>query len=438
MQKKYFYILILLVFQVEKSDAKDIFQSIYELKFNIPQNNNKEYTALIIMQSNGDNIVRINFVQANNKSNCSYNLPLVFNKIEFTNMAVKLKPELIYGSEKSNCFPIYFNSFSKTHFDKNNKKVSIYFNGNLISLAITTIKYLRRAELTQNYTENYFKKNEQFYTSLLANNFQNNLSRKSIPWMYYVNVGATLDDTIGSGCKKDLTNIETIFKQIAFELDMPMIETSIVDEKMSKQNVLDALTRLSPQKDDIVFFYYTGHGFSYSNDSISKYPQLDLRSFPVSPKIEVLNNSTKNIEEIMGIIKTKGARFNLVISDCCNASITYPRPLKSKLHFTRAPFTKPANRKILENLFLNQKKSLLITAANKGEYAITDESFGSIFTFNLVNFLTKNIWGDNNNEMITWQQIVVYTKEETLKMSKGYDIGGGKAGFQKPISNITD
>ncbi|MEQ1555116.1 MAG: hypothetical protein ABL929_13105, partial [Ferruginibacter sp.] len=96
MQKKYFYILILLVFQVEKSDAKDIFQSIYELKFNIPQNNNKEYTALIIMQSNGDNIVRINFVQANNKSNCSYNLPLVFNKIEFTNMAVKLKPELIY------------------------------------------------------------------------------------------------------------------------------------------------------------------------------------------------------------------------------------------------------------------------------------------------------------------------------------------------------
>ena len=38
----------------------------------------------------------------------------------------------------------------------------------------------------------------------------------------------------------------------------------------------------TPDNNDVVVFYYSGHGFSYEKDAAKRYPQVDLRTHPNS------------------------------------------------------------------------------------------------------------------------------------------------------------
>jgi hypothetical protein len=89
-----------------------------------------------------------------------------------------------------------------------------------------------------------------------------------------------------------------------------------------------------------------------------------------------------NIENIFKEIKAKGARLNLVFSDCCNNI-----PGESNLISGASASTR--NSSIgwdLQNcklLFMREQPiSLLMTAAQKGELSAGNVSDGGIFTFN--------------------------------------------------------
>jgi hypothetical protein len=47
--------------------------------------------------------------------------------------------------------------------------------------------------------------------------------------------------------------------------------------KFGKANVEAALDNLKPGLNDIVIFYYSGHGYSNDQQSTKLYPQFDLR-----------------------------------------------------------------------------------------------------------------------------------------------------------------
>src|SRR3954447_13332556 len=83
----------------------------------------------------------------------------------------------------------------------------------------------------------------------------------------------TIDPTIGKGCKEDMVSVREIFAKLSREMDFNFIELILQGEDYSKENVLGAIDLLTPGDNDIVVFYYSGHGFSYENDTEKKYPQ---------------------------------------------------------------------------------------------------------------------------------------------------------------------
>ncbi|MEP6700993.1 MAG: caspase family protein, partial [Bacteroidota bacterium] len=252
-------------------------------------------------------------------------------------------------------------------------------------------------------------------------------------------VANTIDPEIGKGCREDIKSIRHMFNKLSHHMEFNFLELLVKGADYTKKNILDAIDSLTPGTNDIVVFYYSGHGFSYKKEKEKKFPQVDLRSHPASNKIAVINENTNNLMEVFEMVKSKGARLNIVIGDCCNSTIKFKRNFKRSDDTVRLTKRRPViiNKKMCETLFCDYTASILVAAADKGQYAVSDEKLGSIFTLNFTNnlkILMKKSVDEQNG--LPWNKLLEETQEKTLHLSKTYDIGNGKPGYQKAIFDI--
>ena len=249
----------------------------------------------------------------------------------------------------------------------------------------------------------------------------------------------TLDPTIGKGCKEDTDSVRHMFKRLSEEMDFNFIELIIQGEDYGKENILGAIEMLTPGSNDIVVFYYSGHGFSYEKDAAKKYPQVDLRPHPSSEKIDVVNANTENLADVFELVKLRGARLNIVIGDCCNSLIDFKRKHKGGSEVLRNEIKAPVviNKETCEALFCDYTASILVASAGKGEYAVSDDRLGSLFTFNFAKSLKELMKNHvDKSEGLPWGKLLEETTDKTLDLSKTYDIGNGVPGKQKAIYKI--
>ncbi len=217
------------------------------------------------------------------------------------------------------------------------------------------------------------------------------------------------------------------------------LELVVMGKDYSRKNVQLALDSLTPGPNDIVITYYTGHGFSYKQDKEKRYPQVDLRP-PNSPsKMAVINENTQNLADLFDAVKSKGARLNIVIGDCCNNRIQFKRVFKGgdeTIRTSKRP-RMVIDKKMCEALFCDYTASILVAAADKGQYAVSDDKLGSLFTFKLTNNL-KILMGKSvdTSEGLPWKKLLEETKTETHVLSKSYEIENGRAGNQLAIFAI--
>ncbi|MEJ7740703.1 MAG: caspase family protein [Chitinophagaceae bacterium] len=249
----------------------------------------------------------------------------------------------------------------------------------------------------------------------------------------------TIDATIGKGCTADISSMRHMFEKLSQEMNFNFIELIVQGEDYGKDNILGAIDMLTPGNNDIVVFYYSGHGFSYEKDASKKYPQVDLRSHPASDKIDVINAHTENLADLFEIVKRRGARLNIVIGDCCNSLIEFKRKVKGGSAALRKEKQEPViiNKETCEVLFCDYTASILVASAGKGEYAVSDDKLGSLFTYNLSKSLKMLMKKDvDKSAGLPWGTLLEETTDKTLDLSKTYDIGNGVAGNQKAIYNI--
>lgn len=248
----------------------------------------------------------------------------------------------------------------------------------------------------------------------------------------------TLDPVIGGGCKADIASVKEMFEKLSLEMDFNFIELTIAAEEYGKENILEAIRLLTPGSNDIVLFYYTGHGFSYEQDDAKKYPQVDFRPHPSSDNIDVINSNTENLADLFDMIKSRGARLNIVLGDCCNSLIEFKRVFKgADTGRRRRELPVPINKKSCEVLFCDYTASILVASAGKGEYAVSDDQLGSIFTYNFAKRLKKLMTKEIDKDAgLPWEKLLEESRVSTLTLSKTYDIGDGVPGNQTAIYNI--
>ncbi|MEO5891909.1 MAG: caspase family protein [Ferruginibacter sp.] len=278
----------------------------------------------------------------------------------------------------------------------------------------------------------FFNKKDQFYDYLYTLNTRalSNLERKTR--LFLVAVANVTDPKIGVTSKKDLVKVTETFTTMAAQLGITIVVQNLSGNKFSKSQVENAINRLKPAAIDIVVFYYSGHGFRYSNDT-SKYPRISFRTNP-DQDIDKLNLS---VEDIYKRILKKGARVNIVLSDCCNDDIGAPVPVGKDLLRTKSPGTEGIkinidNCKAL--FFPGHPISVFSSAAEINQLATGNPALGGFFTNFFQAQLINSLY--TNQGESSWLRILINAKENARKQALTALCGNGRCVQRAEISVI--
>ena len=205
----------------------------------------------------------------------------------------------------------------------------------------------------------------------------------------------------------------------------------------------NAIKNLSCGKDDIVVFYYLGHGgrAQMGKDEMAsynqKYPWPDL-AFNKANTNESIKGLTLNA--IHNSLKQKGARLTVTIGMCCNAhSSQYKKHGTSTQSKRYKIVSKKFAKKVGQQLFLKSKGDVLIASAQPGQFSYGGSYGGQdVDCFTAALCETTDSYANNDRgENVTWNSFLneVSSKCTTLARIEGQKYG--EDWVQKPKKQVT-
>jgi len=399
-------------------------QSLYEFEYYYQEKTGREdYKAFFVRNEDGTGFVRVLFFDPDEKQHTvvemliqeHYDTDEKGNPDTNALVVETYDPNVLSGNKKNGYSPDYF-WFKKSgdgDFFEPWAVVSPDENNQVHEGVISNVRLIETRDLTREFVSQYFAENETFYKNLFDVAVVKGLGNKPTAStanakLHLVLVANTEDASIGTTCVVDKDATLKSFQQIAEYLNLPFTPQVIFGKYYSKVNVDNAINSLNPGSSDIVVFYYTGHGYSNSNDSYT-FPYLDLRTKDYQP---IGGEYTLNMQDIYNRIKSKGARLNIVLSDCCNSDPS----LSNRSTTGTASLRTSSLGWSLQNcqqLFLNEKRtSILMTAAAKGELSAGNNSNGGFFTFNFRESLEKRM--GLFSQLVSWEDLLVAAKKQTI------------------------
>lgn len=418
-----FRYLLLILFIITCASAKA--QTVYLLKYHFMTGNLRDdYSALFVRNDDGTGFIRVAFTDRKYKSYNVYDMEVeeVYgeddNGKEDTTVLIYYSTDPIRIRGKSGYRPDHF-------IFEYDPKTKYYEPSYVYTLSETDTTdegkegafdsetLLTQKDLTRKFLLQYFDEDEEEFQNFFetADTRTVMVSPQQVK-LHLVLVANTMDEQIGNTCVVDKNSVFRTYKNIADFLNIQFKPTIIEGENFSKVNVESAIKELSPGPSDIVVFYYSGHGFNYDN-ATTKYPYLDLRD---KPSQMYGGQYTMNIENVFNSINEKGARLNIVMSDCCNAD---PRKINNTAGDGAATRTSSIgwNLANCQALFLDNKPySLLVTAASKGELSAGNVNRGGIFTSNFRDALEKLL--SPFSPSAGWDTLIASAKTQTAQAAK--------------------
>lgn len=186
------------------------------------------------------------------------------------------------------------------------------------------------------------------------------------------------DASIGQSVAVDVDRVRREFETIADHLNEELNIEILMGEDFSKDVVLEVVEELEVEADDVVVFYYSGHGFHSSAQ------QTVLPIFHMDQPLK----ST----DVAHQIYEKNPRFSLILSDCCNSYMSWDREPQTKgpaAYGEASSLAVSADSKgdLFKKLFMETEGMLIMTGSATGEYSFCNAYDGGYFTHYLFSAL---------------------------------------------------
>lgn len=292
-------------------------------------------------------------------------------------------------------------------------------------------QFLSEIQLTRDVVSNYFSEDDAFYSNLFNTQSTKGLTpaEKNIK-MHLLIVADTMDASIGIAVAIDIKRVTELFSSICNYLGIKLDTTILTGKSFGKASTSSALAKLRPAANDIVIFYYSGHGFRIP-EKPRAFPNMKLKNVK-TPRASFSDSlawakasrtanigQSLNIADVFQTIYKKGARMNLVISDCCNDDIFSVNFKSTKPSGTKSVSIKWSEQN-LRTLFLNTTPiSILSTACTETQTSASQDDFGSFYTYYLKSSLESYSSILKNN--VSWDQVLKQAQgQTTLKASNTY------------------
>lgn len=413
--------------------------TIYEISYEFKGNTDfPKYTAMLVRYGNGTGFMRVKYFNKDFTETYVVNMEFdeaesrskINGKFHLTLQFKGKNPKYIVNTSKKKENEAYNPDllwFKKLPSETNYVPwgvTSLNTDGSYEQGRIISMKLMNTADLTKAYVKSYFLESEPFYANLFNVNDQKITTPTTNPTnntnpspstantkIHFIVVANTEDARIGTSVVKDVTNFYSQIKDVSVFLNVPLNYIEIKGSKFGKANVESALNNLKPGPNDIVIFYYSGHGYSNEQNTAQAYPQFDLRQ----SRFDDITVATLNAADVYNKIKAKNARLNLIITDCCNSNLGLLKP-EGKNFAQTAKSLMSWEKSFCYDLFMKSKGSILATAAKKGQYAYGNADLGGYFTSNIITAMEKHL-SKFQNSSPTWQEIISEAQAATVSLS---------------------
>ena len=419
MKRSIYFLIISIFFCFTISSA----QSIYYFQYKLPAGTGStSYEAFFVKNNSTGGMVRIRF-------NNTAGTPTVIEmklKEQFVSGTTSIidpnvvyykasQPQIIDGDDDGamDSLSFWFELNTQTNNFEPSKIKTNTADGKDTTAEIIKAELLNSINLSKDIVLRFFSETDPLYVSTFKSVTRGLDANEKKTRMHVILVCATTDPTLSEFSTYDMNRAEELFSKLADAIGIKASFIKIFGATYNKKNVDEAVKNLKSAPNDIVVFYYSGHGFRLPNLN-RPYPFLDLRS---DVKTQDYKKHTANIEDIFLSLKSKPSRFTLVLSDCCNSvpegpnkiSPVPPQPKASDLKW---------NFENLRVLFLNPKKtSLLLTAADKNQFANCNPKLGGFLSYYFKQSLENMLTNPNPRE-VSWFKISEETRAKTINQAK--------------------
>ncbi len=215
--------------------------------------------------------------------------------------------------------------------------------------------------------------------------------------LHSVIVADTMDESIGDSTAVDLSMMRKETSKIAQYTGLKLRETVLQGRLVEPHILLKVIDKLKVQSDDVVVFYFSGHGFRSDSKTDNPWPNLYFS----------LRGEGVDLALVKEKIEAKKPRFILAIADVCNNEIPdlYSPPLVFKMfRYANSEEIMQANYRAL---FLETEGTLIISSSEAGEFA-WGTSYGGLFTLAFLQSLDSAI---RSSEYPDWEVILTNAYE---------------------------
>ncbi len=226
--------------------------------------------------------------------------------------------------------------------------------------------------------------------------------------IYAVIMGATLDKNIGQSCIVDLDRFDNELSTLSCLLEMELAPIIRLDgSKCDRPNMESGLNQLkSCSRDDIIFFYYTGHGMRSPNDK-TQWPQMCMNY-----------NDQRNwvpVHDVIDIISPMRAHLKLILTDCCNVKDHRVTAKFFKGQARGASYISEVNYGNLEKLFIKQNGCIIATGSQVDEPSLSNDEIGGAFTLSFWASVEEAATGEITPP--SWQKVLDQTVQYTRQIT---------------------
>ena len=232
------------------------------------------------------------------------------------------------------------------------------------------------------------------------------LSANTIHTIVFVD---TNDQSIGAGVGVNASKFQNWANMIADALKADGYTQRVYyysGNQCSKANLLNVVASLNCT-DDIVLFFYGGHGGRSVND-VSKFPRMCLGS--------TVENQFVPVSQLNSLLQQKNPRLQIIIADCCNSYYNGNIPMGRMVAMGGSSKRTSYPSSKVRELFLKRRGSIISAGATMGEYGWVNSVNGGIFTNSFIDSFDFSI--ERTGEQLSWQHIFKDAKDLTFELSQ--------------------
>lgn len=169
--------------------------------------------------------------------------------------------------------------------------------------------------------------------------------------------------------------LETIATFCGYKKDFQMYEGS--PQNFCRDKLEYALNNLKCGQDDIVFFYYSGHGGRSGVEKKDSFPHMQLVVDPYRTAWKAKDYYP--LSQVLKRIKAKHPRLTIVMGDLCN-SVSDAIPIKDVTSMRGVTKVSKIPCEFYRALFLKVKGSIIATSSSPEESSSGNDVIGGLFT----------------------------------------------------------